>query len=41
MEKIVFHANGNQKKTEVSILLSDKKKTLKTVVRDKGKDTTE
>ena len=35
--KIIFHANGKQKKTEVAILILDKiDVTIKNITRDKG-----
>ena len=35
--KKIFHANGNQKKAEVAILISDKiNLKIKTITRDKG-----
>ena len=35
-QKIIFHANGNQKKAGVAILISDKMDfKLKTITRDK------
>ena len=35
--KKIFHANGNQKKAEVAILISDKIDfKIKTITRDKG-----
>ena len=33
--KKIFHANGNQKKAGVTILISDKIQTLKNIIRDK------
>ena len=39
--KKIFHGNGNQKKAEVAILISEKKKTLKQrLLEETKKDTT-
>ena len=35
MEKKIFHANGNQKKVGVAILILDKISLIKNIIRDK------